>query len=72
MDECQSTIVYERREQSQVLYVIPVSSILGRLPLVPLGETGTIPFDMRKVVVRQQLGPHMGEQAIVTMNLETP
>lgn len=48
MDECQSTIVYERREQSQVLYVIPVSSILGRLPLVPLGETGTIPFDMRR------------------------
>ena len=48
VDECQSTIVYERREQSQVLYVIPVSSILGRLPLVPLGETGTIPFDMRR------------------------
>ena len=48
VDECESTIVYERREQSQVLYVIPVSSILGRLPLVPLGETGTIPFEMRK------------------------
>ena len=32
-------IVYERREQAQVLYVIPefpVSSILGRLPLVPV------------------------------------
>ncbi len=25
-----------------------MSSILGRLPLVPLGETGTIPFEMRK------------------------
>ncbi len=34
----------ERREQAQVLYVIPVSSILGRLPLVPVGATGTIPF----------------------------
>ncbi len=48
---CQSTIVYERREQAQVLlllllYVIPVSSILGRHSLVPVGETGTIPFDM--------------------------
>ena len=44
VDKCQSTIVYERREQAQVLYVIPVSSILGRLPLVPVGATGTIPF----------------------------
>ena len=34
--------------QSQVLYVVPVSSILGRIPVVPVGETGTIPFDMRK------------------------
>ena len=48
MGVSQSTIVYERHEKSQVLYVIPVSSILGRLPLVPLGETGTIPFEMRK------------------------
>ena len=39
VDRCQSAIVYERREQSQVLYVIPVSSILGRLPLVPVGQT---------------------------------
>jgi hypothetical protein len=46
--QCQSTIVYERREQAQVLYVIPVSSILGRLPLVPVGATGTIPFAMRR------------------------
>ena len=45
-DKCQSAIVYERREQAQVLYVIPLSSILGRLPLVPVGRTGTIPFEM--------------------------
>ncbi len=36
VDQCQSAIVYERREQVQVLYVIPVSSVLGRLPLVPV------------------------------------
>ncbi len=48
VDPCQSAIVYERREQAQVLYVIPVSSILGRLPLVPVGATGTIPFAMRR------------------------
>ena len=33
VDQCKSAIVYERSEQSQVLCVIPVSSILGRLPL---------------------------------------
>ena len=48
VDQCQSAIVYERREQAQVFYVIPVSSILGRLPLVPVGATGTIPFAMRQ------------------------
>jgi hypothetical protein len=48
LDQCQSAIVYERREQAQVLYKIPVSSILGRLPLVPVGATGTIPFAMRR------------------------
>jgi hypothetical protein len=47
VDACQSTIVYERRESAQVLYVVPVSSILGRLPLVPVGDTGTILFQMR-------------------------
>ncbi len=48
LDACQSTIVYERSESKQVLYVIPVSSILGRLPLVPVGNTGTIPYEMRR------------------------
>ena len=46
VDKCQSAIVYERSEQAQVLYVIPVSSILGRL--IPVGATRTISFDMRK------------------------
>ena len=43
VDQCQSTIVYERREQAQVLYVIPVSSILGRLPLVQWARQGQYP-----------------------------
>ena len=46
--QCESTIIYERRLQSQVMYVIPITSILGRLALVPVGETGTIPYSMRK------------------------
>ena len=48
VDSYQFSIIYERREQAQVLYVIPVSSILGRLPVVPVGEKGTIPYDMRR------------------------
>jgi hypothetical protein len=48
LDDCDSKIIYERRMQSQGLYVIPVTSILGRLALVPVGDTGTIPFSMRK------------------------
>ena len=39
---------HERRECFQVLYVIPVSSKLGCLPLFPMGATGTILFDMRR------------------------
>ena len=30
-----------------VVYVVPISHILGRLPLVPAGDTGTIPYSMR-------------------------
>ncbi len=29
-----------------VLYVVPLSHILGRLPLVPAGDDGTIPWNM--------------------------
>ena len=34
--------------QSQVLYVVHITSILGGLALVPVGATGTILFSMRK------------------------
>ena len=34
--------------RSQVLYVVPITSTLGRLALVPVGDTGTILFTMRK------------------------
>ena len=32
--------------QSQVLYVLPIPSILGRLARVPVGDTGFIPFSL--------------------------
>ena len=31
-----------------LVWVVPISSILGRLPLVPLGDTGTIPRSMNQ------------------------
>ena len=40
--------MYERKQDSQVFYVLPVESILGKLPVVPVGDTGTIPYSMRQ------------------------
>ena len=45
MRSIDTTIIYERKRElrEHVLYVIPIESILGRLPVVlPLGDTGTI------------------------------
>ena len=47
---CRSRIVYERRPDNQVFYVLPVELILGKLPVVPVGETGTIPYWMKEFV----------------------
>ena len=44
---CRYRIVYERRPDNQVFYVLPVELILGKLPVAPVGETGTIPYCMR-------------------------
>ena len=43
-----SRIVYERKRDKQVFYVLPVEFIMGKLPVVPIGDTGTIPFAMRQ------------------------
>jgi hypothetical protein len=47
---CSSRIVYERLPDNQVFYVLPVESILGKLPVVPVGETGTVPYCMEDFV----------------------
>ncbi len=47
---CSSLIIYERLPDNQVFYVLPVESILGKLPVVPGGETGTIPYCMEDIV----------------------
>ncbi len=44
-----SRILYELDYRKPVLYVIPIQSILGKLPVVPVGGTGTIPHHLRNL-----------------------
>jgi hypothetical protein len=44
---CGSTLIYETLPGKEVVYVLPISSILGRLPVVLAGDTGTIPHKYR-------------------------
>jgi len=46
--DCRSRIVYERKKDNQVFYFLPVEYILGKLVVVPVGDTGTIPYSMRQ------------------------
>ena len=54
-------MLYERKQNQQVVYVIPISSILGKLPLIPVGDTGTIPFSMRDEVDEASCDTKPGE-----------
>jgi hypothetical protein len=40
-------VVYDLNYKKPILYVVPIQSILGNLPLVPVGDTGTFPHRMR-------------------------
>ncbi len=42
-----SRVVYELDHKNPILYVIPIQSILGKLPVVLVGDTGTIPHHLR-------------------------
>ncbi len=44
-----SRVVYELDYRNPVLYVIIVQSILGKLAVVPVGDTGTIPYHLLNV-----------------------
>ena len=46
-----SRVLYELDYRKPVLYVIPIQSILGKLAVVPVGDTlaGTIPYHLRNV-----------------------
>ena len=60
-------VVYELDYKKPILHVVSIQSILGKLPLVPVGDTGIIPHRMRNTfpgapgnrrpdVVRQLVG----------------
>ncbi len=42
-------VLYELDHRRPILYVIPVEHILGKLPLVPVGDTGTIQHHPRNL-----------------------
>ncbi len=43
-----SQILYELYHRKLVLYVIPIDNILGKIPVVPVGDTGTFPHHLFK------------------------
>ena len=47
LEQADSKMIYERKNNQQVLYVVPITSILSKLPVVPVGDSGTIPHSMR-------------------------
>ena len=40
--KCGSRLIYEQLPGKEILYVIPISSTLGKLPTVRAGDTGTV------------------------------
>ena len=42
INTCCSSLIYDTLQGKEVVYVLPISSILGRLPAVLAGDTGTI------------------------------
>ena len=47
MESVGSRVIYELDYKKPILYVIPVESILGKLPVVPVGDTRTILHNLR-------------------------
>ena len=45
---CGSSLIYEMLPGKEILYVVPITSVLGKLPVVHAGDTGTIPYRYRR------------------------
>ena len=42
-----SQVIYELDPKNPIFYVLPSENILGKLPVVPVGDTGTVPHCLR-------------------------
>ncbi len=49
MESIGSRVAYELDYKKPILYVIPIQSILEKVPVVPVGDTGTIPHHMHNL-----------------------
>ncbi len=62
-----SLVVYELDYKIPILYVVPIQSILGKLPVVPVGDTDTIPCACYEQNKHQgwetHRGYHVGEES---------
>ena len=43
LGKIRTCLIYELLSGKKILYIIPITSILGKLPTVHAGDTGTIP-----------------------------
>jgi hypothetical protein len=42
-------VLYELDYKNPILYIIPVESILGKLPVIPVGDAGPTPHNIRSL-----------------------
>ena len=42
-----SRVIIELDPKNPILYVLPIKNIHWKLPVVPVGDTGTIPYSLR-------------------------
>ena len=43
-----SQMLYELDPRKPIVYVLPIKNILGKLSVVPAGDTGTVPFRLKR------------------------
>jgi hypothetical protein len=53
----ESRLLYELDPQKPRLYVMPIASVLGKVPLLRAGNTGTIPYRLKGQAVERRLYP---------------
>ncbi len=58
LESISSKVVYDLDYKKLTLYVIPIQGILGKLLVVPVGDTGTILHHMRNLFLAAP-GDHM-------------